>query len=305
MTGALILAAGAVPEGSVIKPTDDIRGIPSIKRIILTFQQAGIKKIAVVTGYNAEETEKRCGHKSVVFLHNDDYEAEDMLGSVKIGLEYFKDKCDRVFISPADVPFFSRDTLKKMNDTPEEAIIPICRSVAGHPILLSQGLFDKILEYDGTGGFVDAITGEGAEPRYLNVRDEGIFIDTQNYEDFYEVVENHGLRNLRAGTKVSLSCEKDFFGPGIMLLLTLVMETGSLKQAARSMGLSIGKAVQIVANAEGQLGFKLLESRSGGYTGGTSTVTEKTQDLMRRYEVFDSEVAEFAQVAFERNFSGF
>ena len=302
ITAGLILAAGVVSEHSVRKPTDHIGGASSIKRIIMVFRQAGIKKIAVVTGYNAEETENHCGHVGAVFLRNDDYETGDMLSSVKIGLDYLKDKCERVFIAPADVSLFSVDTVKSMEDASGQMVIPVCRNNTGHPLLLSRDLFDRVLEYNGALGIGDALSGEDIERRFLVVSDEGILIDTQNNKDISEVVEKHGLRNIRVEAKIQLVCEKGFFGPGTLLLLTLVTETGSLKHAAKRMGVSHSKAIKMIAVAEDQLGYELLESKRGGGAGGTSKVTDAALDFMRRYEALESESNELVQTAFDKHF---
>ena len=165
MTAALILAAGIVPEDSKRRPMDAIGGASSIKRIIMVFKQAGIKKIVVVTGYDAEEMENHCGRMGVIFLRNNNYNIGDMLSSVRIGLEYLKDKCDKAFITPADVSLFSSQTVKKMDKASEPIVIPICYNKTGHPLLLSQSLFDRVVEYGGSGGIGGALSGADADTR--------------------------------------------------------------------------------------------------------------------------------------------
>ena len=303
MTAALILAAGVISDKSLRKPTDDIGGASSIKRIIMIYRQAGIKKIAVVTGYDAEAVENHCGRKGVVFLRNEDYETGDMLSSIKIGLEYLKDKCDKVFISPADVPFFTLETVKSMSKMSEQVVTPVCRNRTGHPLLLTQEVFSRVMEYSGSLGVEDALSGDDINRRFLLVPDEGILIDTQDQADILSAAEHQGLRKFRASMKIQLEGETGFFGPGAFLLLTLVRETGALKHAEKRMGISHFKAMQIITTAEAELGYKMLESRRGGGAGGTSRVSQEALDLMRRYEALEAECSEWLNEAFDRHFS--
>ena len=58
------------------------------------------------------------------------------------------------------------------------------------------------------------------------------------------------------------------YGPGTQRLLVLVVQTGSLHQAAKQMGMAYSKAWRIVKDAEDHFGFKLLERQIGGVGGG-------------------------------------
>ena len=46
------------------------------QRIIATFQQAGVGKIVMVTGYNAVTLERHLAGNGVIFLRNEDYETD-------------------------------------------------------------------------------------------------------------------------------------------------------------------------------------------------------------------------------------
>ncbi|NRR74944.1 LysR family transcriptional regulator [Tetragenococcus halophilus] len=56
-----------------------------------------------------------------------------------------------------------------------------------------------------------------------------------------------------------------FFGPGVLDVLNLVNENGSLSQAAKEMGMSYNKAWRIVQKAEKLWGKKLIVSKIGGF----------------------------------------
>lgn len=93
-TGALIVAAGKSSRMGDFKPMLQLGSISIAQRVINNFRQAGISKIVVVTGYNADALERHLASNHVIFLRNEDYETTHMFDSVRIGLEYLKDKVD-------------------------------------------------------------------------------------------------------------------------------------------------------------------------------------------------------------------
>ncbi|MCL2437110.1 MAG: NTP transferase domain-containing protein [Clostridiales bacterium] len=302
MTAALILAAVVLPEDGKRKPTDALGEVSSIKRIIMVFQQAGIKKIVVVTGSDADALEKHCAHMGVIFLRSETYETGDMLSSVKAGLAYLKNKCSKVFITPVHIPLFSAETVKSMDSADGPVVIPKYNEQAGHPLLLFKSLFKNVLNYDGQGGLSGALSGEDIARHFVEVSDQGILTDTRNSANVSDLIETQGLQTIRPEAKIRLLGEKEFFGPGTLLLLNLTQETGSLKQAAQQMGVSYSKALKMIAGMENQLGYTILESRQGGSGGGSSIITKRGLDFMKRYEAFESECNERIKGAFEKYF---
>jgi molybdate transport system regulatory protein len=79
------------------------------------------------------------------------------------------------------------------------------------------------------------------------------------------------------------------FGPGVYDLLVLVGGTGSLLQAAKTMGMSYSKAWRVMRQAEEHLGIDLLSRQAGGPAGGGSTLTPTSRDLVERFCAFTVE----------------
>ena len=302
MTAALILAAGTLPEESRRKPTDAVGGASSIKRLIMVFRQVGIRKIVVVTGFDADEVEKHCSHLGVIFLRNKAYETSDKLSSIKTGLEYLKGKCSRVFISSVHIPFFSAETLRRMESADGQVIIPSYNRKMGHPILLPENLFGRVLKYDGPRGLKGVLFDESIVRNFVEVSDKGILADMRERVNISGLIKEQGLQRVKATVKIQLSAEKGFFGPGTLLLLNLTRETGSLKQAAQQMGVSYSKALKMIACIEDQLRYKVIESRQGGSGGGSSIITRNGIDLIKRYEAFEAECAELVEEVFKKHF---
>ncbi|MGI6152038.1 MAG: nucleotidyltransferase family protein, partial [Christensenellales bacterium] len=72
-TGVVIVAAGMSSRMGDFKPMLNIGSISIAQRIIATFQQAGVKRIVVVTGYNADILEHHLAKCGVIFLRNEQY----------------------------------------------------------------------------------------------------------------------------------------------------------------------------------------------------------------------------------------
>ena len=70
-TAALIVAAGMSSRMGDFKPMLTIGEMSIAERVITTFQQAGVTRIVVVTGYQAELLERHLAGREVVFLRNE------------------------------------------------------------------------------------------------------------------------------------------------------------------------------------------------------------------------------------------
>ena len=69
--GAVIVAAGMSSRMGDFKPMLNIGSISIAQRIVATFHQAGVSRIAVVPGYNAQQLERHLSNSGLVFLRNE------------------------------------------------------------------------------------------------------------------------------------------------------------------------------------------------------------------------------------------
>ena len=76
------------------------------------------------------------------------------------------------------------------------------------------------------------------------------------------------------------------FGDGPLDILHRVERTGSLRQAAAEIKMSYSLAWNLIKGLEERLGFKLLERKVGGESGGVSQLTEQARDLMMKFKIF-------------------
>lgn len=80
--------------------------------------------------------------------------------------------------------------------------------------------------------------------------------------------------------------EAIFFGDGIYQLLILIDKHKSINLATEEMKMSYSKAWKILKIAEKELGFKLLVTKSGGFSGGGSNLSNECIAFMEKYEKF-------------------
>jgi CTP:molybdopterin cytidylyltransferase MocA len=173
----------------VFKPLLKIGSLTVAEHIIRSFRAASVKNIAIITGNNAQELENSLKCSEIVFLRNDMYEHNEMFDSIKIGLDYQKDKCDKVFITPVDVPLFASDTVKALLYCKTDVGIPTYKGKTGHPIILSSDAVTRILKYSGSGGLRNAITELSLEIAHIETNDEGMLYDIDTQEDYAGILK--------------------------------------------------------------------------------------------------------------------
>ena len=300
--GAVIVAAGMSSRMGEFKPMLNIGSISLAQRIVATFHQAGVTKIAVVTGYNAPLLERHLANSGLVFLRNEDYASTQMFDSAKIGLAYLRDKCERILFTPVDIPLFTAMTVTELIESGAELCCPVCEGRTGHPLLIASSLVDAILADSGEGGLQGAIARCGAEMLQIPVEDPGVLHDADTPADYKALLQFHNEQLIRPELSVSLSREKPFFDEKTAMLLALVDETRSVRSACQRMQISYSTGWNIIRALESQLHFPLLERSQGGASGGESRLTEKGKRLLGCYERFSEELRQQASALFEQYF---
>ena len=300
--GAVIVAAGMSSRMGDFKPMLNIGSISIAQRIVATFHQAGVSRIAVVTGYNAQQLERHLSNSGLVFLRNEAYATTQMFDSAKIGLDYLKDKCDRILFTPVDIPLFTAATVAALIDSAAELACPVCEGQTGHPLMIAAALVDTLLKDSGEGGLQGAISRCGAQMTRIEVDDPGILHDADTPDDYKALLAYHNEQLIRPEIGVSLSREKPFFDEKTARLLSLVEETGSVRRACERMQISYSGGWNIIHMLESQLHFPLLERSQGGASGGASRLTEHGKRLLGCYERYVAALREQAKIMFDAYF---
>lgn len=198
--GAVITAAGMSTRMGVLKQTLPMGGKTIIELVVTHFLNAGVDEIVVISGFRSEEVREALKGYPVTIVENPDYATTQMFDSVKIGLNYIRDHCDRFFFTPVDVPAFKESTLLAELASDAPVVIPVTRGKKGHPVLLDASLIPAILLYSGERGLEGALRSLSAENCYLDVEDRGALMDADTPEEYLEVkqyYEDESIEDLK------------------------------------------------------------------------------------------------------------
>ena len=303
-TAALIVAAGLSSRMGDFKPMLSIGSITIAQRVVATFHQAGIQRIVMVTGFNAVTLERHLSGSGVIFLRNENYETTQMFDSVRIGLQYLADKCDRVLFTPVDIPLFTAGTVHALLNAGEKLACPVCQGQTGHPILIDASLFESILSDNGEQGLKGAVERCGVPMQNVPVDDPGTLHDADTPADYSALVDYHNSQLVRPVVSVSLNKEKPFLDSNIAMLLTLVDETKSVRGAGQRMQLSYSTCWNMIHTLESQLNCTLIERTQGGAGGSQSRLTERAHTLLRQFFAYEQRIREDAEALYEAYFGG-
>ncbi|MBU7006603.1 winged helix-turn-helix domain-containing protein [Phosphitispora fastidiosa] len=105
--------------------------------------------------------------------------------------------------------------------------------------------------------------------------------------------------------KLKIWLEKDeqpVFGRGLLCLLTLIRQHGSIRRAAEDLGMSYRQAWGSIKKAESRLGVKLLIKHVGGESGGGAQLTDEARQLMLKYGDFMRDAEEAVKLVYARYF---
>ncbi len=78
-------------------------------------------------------------------------------------------------------------------------------------------------------------------------------------------------------------------GPGKSRLLEAIGDTGSIAAAARTMGMSYGRAWQLVQTMNGDFRSPLVERVAGGRGGGGAALTALGREALERYRAMEAQ----------------
>ena len=300
--GVVIVAIGATSQGESLSPLTTIGSISIARRLVLTYQQAGTELIVFVTGHEALELEQHLSDFGVIFLKQGEKAGVDKFKSACVGFNFLKDKCEHIFFTSVAYPLYTAKTLQQMLDMQQKMVLPYYNGEQGHPLLLERALLPEILAYTGPDGMRGAISALEEPACRLDTEDEGVVLSVSEIEKRPEVILAHNRNLLHPFLRVNIEKEKLFFNARAKLMLQLVRETQSMKQACKHMALSYAKAWDMLNEMETELGYPVVERRQGGRRGGTTQLTEKGAQFLQRYEQYEQDIKQYAVEHFHELF---
>ncbi|MBZ4687686.1 MAG: molybdate transport system regulatory protein [Clostridia bacterium] len=108
---------------------------------------------------------------------------------------------------------------------------------------------------------------------------------------------------MRVKYKVWLVDEEVILGDGGYRLLSLIDKNGSIRQATAEMDISYRQAWGRIRKMEKRYKKPLVETHTGGQSGGGASLTPEAKELVKRYRLFRAEVDKAINDSFQKYFS--
>ncbi|MGQ9907445.1 MAG: selenium cofactor biosynthesis protein YqeC [Candidatus Flexifilum sp.] len=151
----------------------------------------------VVTGHNASPVIDIAASYAFRTVHNPDYEAGDMLSSLKTGLRALPRGVCAALIMLGDQPLIDEQTVRDIVDAYQTGkgwiIAPSYQMRRGHPILIDRTYWDEILALPPDGAPRDVINRHADAIHYVLVADDSILFDVDTPEQYREARRRAGL----------------------------------------------------------------------------------------------------------------
>jgi molybdate transport system regulatory protein len=91
-----------------------------------------------------------------------------------------------------------------------------------------------------------------------------------------------------------------FIGSGRITLLEYIHETGSMVKAAKKLGMSYKKALELVKSMNERSSQPLVSKETGGVNGGGTVLTETGLNLISQFRELEEKSKEFLLEEFEK-----
>jgi CTP:molybdopterin cytidylyltransferase MocA len=223
---AVLLAAGASTRFGSPKMLAPVppAGRPMLAHVIDTWRSAGFAEIVVVLGSGGQELRKeteedllrmsksgsgdgaRDGRPGagdgapVRFVENFEWES-GMFSSVRAGLAAIRPESTHAALSPADLPFLRRSSLRTVlsaTNLPEadsrSLLVPVCGLRRGHPLLIPAFLVARVLSWPPDDRLNRLFAEPDVKVLQLEGFDETILLDVDRPADLAAAAVPAGAR---------------------------------------------------------------------------------------------------------------
>lgn len=194
MIAAVVLSAGESSRMGRPKALLPIDGQTFIEKIAAALKQAGLEKIIVVLGYNAEAMRQKIAHLPVTILVNSDYQ-KGQLASLQVALRHLlaDESCRGVLVHLVDHPYINADLVKllmeRFENSGKSIVVPRFNGKRGHPVFFARSLFDELLNAPMDQGAKAVVNAHREETLEVDTAHEGITVDIDTPELYRQYVK--------------------------------------------------------------------------------------------------------------------
>jgi molybdenum cofactor cytidylyltransferase len=187
MITALVLAAGQSKRMGQPKMLLPWGNTTVLGHVISTFITAGVKDVMVVTGGAREQVEVLVG-KSVRTVFNSEYEKEEMLSSIQVGLARLKPEVEAILVALGDQPQVREGSVRLVIESYREnrvsIVVPSFQMRRGHPWLVAKRHWDEINQMRSPESMRDFLKRHEDEIFYVDIDNNSILQDLDTPEDY-------------------------------------------------------------------------------------------------------------------------
>ena len=185
-TAVVILAAGLSSRMGIPKPFLEYNNrLLFIDKIIGEYNEFGCIPIIITISDNPlwkDVIDRYQSFENINFVENHHLEYERFY-SVKLGIANVGN-VDYCFVQNTDNPFVNQDILSEIYNykTNDGYIVPTCKGIGGHPILLSKNVMTGICMENNNSNLKNVL--QGYERVECNVNDEIILVNINIEQDY-------------------------------------------------------------------------------------------------------------------------
>lgn len=300
--GALIVTTGLSHISGVAALTPKVGSISAGQRMISAFQRVNVSTIGLVVGPADKKEERPFSQNGVLFFHCAEKRATFFQG-IQQGLQFMADKFDRVFLVPGDTPLFFPHTLELLLSSTASIAVPEKAHTNGYPVLLDRQAMELILAEKTARDAGTAIRKSGLNVDVIPVEDPGVLLLGNDFAQQQDLIQVHNQQLTRPVAQFTLTKGGDLYDARLSMLLHLVDETRSVRDACEMMQISYSTAWNMLNHVEEELGYPLVTRIRGGSTGSGSVLTQKGRKLMESYDQFSEHLNQRAKELYKRYFS--
>lgn len=186
MIEAIVLAAGKAERFGATKPLVDVDGAPSLERVLGSLRAAGIERIIVVLGHDADRIEAAVDLRGCRVVRNPNYET-GMASSLRAGLQAVSSEAEGALVIHADMPYVSSETVTAVVARARAGAriaAPRVSARRGFPVYLRADTFGEVLPtLRGETGARAYLAAHAEELVLVDVRDSGAVRDIDRPAD--------------------------------------------------------------------------------------------------------------------------
>lgn len=301
----LIIATGYDSKRQSVNPTSRLGDSSVIRRQVVNMQLAGVSPIVVLSGWDSLRVEHHLDYYGVIFFQMKDFQRIQLEEDVMPVLEYLRGKCEKIVYAPVEYPLLQTKTIKSLIETEGDVCYPVYHEKRGFPTIIVESVIGKIQvseldKYSILEEYLDAMPVKNMP---VEVEDEGVICNIGDTERCGRILEMHSRQMQHPYVHVDIDFDTKVFDNRLGLLLLMIHETKSVKQACMRVAISIGKAWSYINLLEEKLSYPVVERRQGGSRGGGTDLTAEGKQYLEKYLQFEKSIQEYARTEYARIFN--